>query len=950
MAEKSLFLLDGMALVYRAHFAFISRPIVNSKGLVTSAIFGFTNTLLDILQNQKPTHLAVAFDTEAPTARHTAFPAYKAQRDEMPEDLSRALPYVKDLLRAFNIPILELDGYEADDLIGTLARRAKQEGFTTHMVTPDKDFGQLVDDKTCIYKPGRQGSDTEILGPAEVCARWGIQRPDQVIDILGLMGDTSDNIPGIPGIGEKTAAKLIAEFGSLEALLASTDKLKGKQKENVEKFADQARLSRKLATINCAVPIDLNLDALAVRPFDEPAVKALFSELEFKTLGKRLFGESFQVRRGNAAAHRPEIQSQESEKFTLESVPTVEKLNHKKSESKFDQLPDLGLKTISDLSPKYRRASDTASRQELLTELKKQKSFCFDTETSSLAPQEATLIGVAFSWQAGTGWFLHLPPERPAAEKILQEFAPVFADTSVEKVGHNLKFDLAVLAAHGVPTRGPLFDTMIAHALVEPDQRHSMDYLSEIYLNYRPISITTLIGEKERGKAQLTMLEVDPAAVARYAAEDADVTWQLREKLAPLLRERGQEIVFREVEMPLLPALVAMEAAGIAIDIFALEEFSQQLRKEIDQAQADVFAAVGHPFNLSSPKQLGIVLFDELKLVDKPKKTTTGQYKTDEQTLAELAGHPVVDRLLDYRTATKLKSTYVDALPNEVSKKTNRIHTTFHQVNTSTGRLASSNPNLQNIPIRTEMGREIRKAFVPGEKGWKILSADYSQIELRIIAAMARDEGMIAAFKAGQDIHAATAAKVYNVPLDQVDKAMRSKAKMVNFGIAYGISAFGLSQRLHIPRTEAAKLIHGYFTNFPGIKAYMDETIAFARKHGYVETLTGRRRPLHDINSANPSIRSAAERNAINTPIQGTAADMIKIAMARIYERMQQLKLRSRMLLQVHDELVFELAPGEEPVLRTLLQEIMPHALPEISQVVPVEIEIGLGNNWLEAH
>jgi len=951
MAEKSLFLLDGMALVYRAHFAFVTRPIINSKGLVTSAIFGFTNTLLDILQNQQPTHLAVAFDTEAPTARHTAFPAYKAQRDEMPEDLSRAIPYVKDLLRAFNIPVLELDGYEADDLIGTLARRAEQEGFTTHMVTPDKDFGQLVDAKTFIYKPGRQGGDTEILGVQEVCARWGIQRPDQVIDLLGLMGDTSDNIPGIPGIGEKTAAKLIAEFGSLDQLLASTDKLKGKQKENVEKFADQARLSRELATINCAVPIDLNLDALTVRPLDEPAVKALFTELEFNSLGKRLFGEGFHAGRGGAAAaQKTEVRSQESEEFSLESEPDVKKSKTQNPKPKIEEPPRADLKTIADLSPDYRRASDATSRQELLTALKKQASFCFDTETSSLDPKETTLVGVAFSWQAGTGWFLHLPPERPAAEKILQEFAPVFADDSVEKVGHNLKFDLAVLAAHGLPTRGPLFDTMIAHALVEPDQRHGMDYLSEVYLGYRPISITTLIGEKERDKEQRTMLEADPAEVARYAAEDADVTWQLRKKLTPLLKERAQETVFRDVEMPLLPALVAMEAAGIAIDIFALEEFSQQLAKEIEQAQADVFAAAGHEFNLSSPKQLGVVLFDELKLIDKPKKTATGQYKTDEQTLTDLAGHPVVDRLLDYRTATKLKSTYVDALPNEVSKKTNRVHTTFHQANTATGRLASTDPNLQNIPIRTEMGREIRKAFVPGEKGWKILSADYSQIELRIIAAMARDESMIAAFKAGHDIHAATAAKVYNVKLEDVDKAMRSKAKMVNFGIAYGISAFGLSQRLHIPRTEAAELINGYFNTFPGIKRYMDETIAFAKKHGYVETLTGRRRPLRDINSANQSVRGAAERNAINTPIQGTAADMIKIAMARIYERMQKLEVRSQMLLQVHDELVFELAPGEEEALRGLLQEIMPHALPEISKVVPVEIEIGLGANWLEAH
>jgi DNA polymerase-1 len=764
------------------------------------------------------------------------------------------------------------------------------------------------------------------------------------------MGDTSDNIPGIPGIGEKTAAKLIAQFGSLDNLLNSTAMLKGKQKESVEKYADQARLSYQLAKINCDAPIHIELDALAVRPLDEAAVQALFIELEFNALGKRLFGESFHARRGGSTAQIPELKRPDSENFMLESEPVEKKSRTSNPSPKTEAAPRPDLKTIADLSPDYRRATSPAERQELLALLRKQKCFAFDTETSSLDPREATLLGLAFSWQPGTGWFLHLPPERTAAEKILSEFASVFADESVEKVGHNLKFDLAVLAAHGLTTRGPLFDTMIAHALIEPDQRHTMDFLSEVYLGYRPISITTLIGEKEKGKQQRTMLDADPAEVARYAAEDADVTWQLRQKLAPLLQERGQEKVFREVEMPLLPALVAMEAAGVAIDIFALEEFSQQLAVEIQKAQADVFAAAGHEFNLSSPKQLGVVLFEELKLIDKPKKTATGQYKTDEQTLTDLADHPIVARLLDYRTATKLKSTYVDALPNQVSRKTNRVHTTYHQVNTATGRLASSDPNLQNIPIRTELGREIRKAFVPGHQDWRILSADYSQIELRIIAAISRDEAMIEAFKAGQDIHAATAAKVYGVKLPEVDKAMRNKAKMVNYGIAYGISAFGLAQRLHIPRTEAAELINSYFNTFPGIKRYMDETIAFARKHGYVETLTGRRRLLRDINSANQSVRAGAERNAINTPIQGTAADMIKIAMARIHQRMEKLALKSQMLLQVHDELVFELAPGEENELRALLQEIMPNAIPEIAQVVPIEIEIGIGKNWLEAH
>lgn len=943
MADRSLYLLDGMALVYRAHFAFINRPIVNSAGLVTSAIYGFANTLLDILQTRQPTHLAVAFDTDAPTARHTAFSAYKAQRQEMPEDLSRAIPYVKDLIRAFNIPVLEQDGYEADDIIGTLALRAAASGFTVHMVTPDKDFGQLVNEHIFIYKPGRQGSEVEILGPPEIRQRWGIQEPRQVIDILALMGDASDNIPGVPGIGEKTAAKLIAQFGSLDALLAASSQLKGKQKETLQTYADQARLSRQLATIDTAVPLKITPDDLILRPMDEAAVKKLFIELEFNSLGRRLFGNDFHAGRG--AATRAE-----SAPFALEIESDIPTTPAKSPPAPEAPPPALHLKTIADLQPDYHRVTTEDERRALRTALQQQKAFCFDTETSSLNPRESTLAGVSFSWQAGTGWFLHLPPIREQARAILAEFASIFADPTVEKIGHNLKFDIAVLAAHGIAVRGPLFDTMIAHALIEPEQRHSMDALSEIYLGYRPIPISSLIGDKERGQPQRTVLEADPAALATYAAEDADVTWQLRQKLEPLLRERGQERVFRDVEMPLLPVLVAMESAGVAIDTSALEEFSRQLAAEMEKAQNDIFTAVGHPFNLASPKQLGSVLFEELRLSNKPKKTATGQYRTDEQTLAELADHPVVARLLDYRAAAKLKSTYVDALPGAVSPQTGRVHTTFHQVHTATGRLASSDPNLQNIPIRTEMGREIRKAFVPGEKDWKILSADYSQIELRIIAAMARDESMIEAFRGGHDIHAATAARVYGVPLDAVDKTMRAKAKMVNFGIAYGISAFGLAQRLRIPRTEAAQLIQDYFAKFHGIQHYMEETIAFARQHGYVETLTGRRRPLRDINSANATVRSAAERNAINTPIQGTAADMIKIAMAHIHQRMQAATMRSRLLLQVHDELVFELAPGEEATLRALLREIMPLALPELAQIVPIEIEIGTGANWLEAH
>jgi len=900
-----------------------------------------------LITSRHPTHLAVAFDTDAPTERHEIFEEYKAQREEMPEELSDAIPQVKDLIRAFNIPVLEADGYEADDIIGTLARKAEQMGFTTYMVTPDKDFGQLVDQNTFIYKPGRQGGDVEIMGIQEICEKWGIEKPEQVIDCLGMIGDSSDNIPGIPGIGPKTATKLIAQFGSLEGLLEHADELKGKQKENVIQNADQARLSKQLATINTEVPLDLGVDDLTRGDLNESAVKAIFIELEFNALGKRLFGDDFHAGRGALPKTKPAKQASQADCQS----PTADSPGVTPSFS-----------TIDDIKKDYQVADSEKSLKKFLSDLKKQKVFAFDTETDGMNPREARCIGASFSWGKDTGWWV---PENQMSE-VRDQMAEIFSDPKVLKIAHNAKFDIAVMRTflqkqetknqeQGTEPRfARLFDTMIAHALVEPEQRHGLDYLSEVYLNYKPIPITSLIGEKpkrgQKDQQQLSMMEADPEALARYATEDADVTWQLYEILKEELAGKEQKDLFETVEMPVLPAIETMESHGIELDLFALEESSDKLKARIEELAQSIEEAAGRSFNLNSPKQLGEVLFDELKLVDKPKKTKTGQYKTDEQTLSTLSGlHPVIDQLLEYRMLTKLKSTYVDALPNAVSKKTNRIHSTFHQAATTTGRLASSDPNLQNIPIRTESGREIRKAFVACDP-FELMAADYSQIELRILAAVSDDAGLKDAFDQGLDIHAATAARVYGVGLDDVDSEMRRKAKMVNFGISYGISAFGLSQRLRIPRMEAAEIIDNYFNQFPGIRSYIDDTIDFCRENGFVQTLSGRRRFLPDIGSSNATIRGAAERNAINMPIQGTAADLIKLAMAHIHNELTTQNLKSRMLLQVHDELIFEVAPKEKKSLSTLVEEKMKNALPELGKKVPIEVEIGFGKNWLEAH
>ena len=964
---KKLFLLDGMALVYRAHFAFMSRPILTSKGVNTSALYGFTVTLLDILKNQAPTHVAVAMDTSAPTHRHRLYPEYKATRQEMPEDLSQALPHVRRMMEALRIPMLTCDGFEADDIIGTLVRLAEKQGFKSFMVTPDKDFGQLIDENTLIYKPGRMGNEVEILGLPEIQQRWGVQRPEQVVDVLALMGDASDNIPGVPGIGEKTAIKLIGQYGTVENLLAHAGELSGRIKDTLEKNQELARLSKHLATITCDVPCGRELEELKVQTPDEEKLRSLLVEFEFNSIGRRLFGEGFKAGRGFDSV--PEPGKAKSNPATAIAAPLSEDLVLVgESEGTLPETPPVAttnLKTAAEVPHQYHLVATPAERVALVRQLQALKSFCFDTETTGLDPRAAQLVGLAFSFAPHTGYYVPLPVTTPPSAqtsdfelrtsdlgresspaRILDEFRPVLEAEHIEKVGHNLKFDLSVLKWQGVSVRGKLFDTMIAHSLIEPEMRHGMDYLSEVYLGYSPIPITQLIGET-KGE-QINMAEVPVEKAAEYAAEDADVTWQLRAALEPLLRGKGQERVFYEIESPLIPALVDMEHAGIRVDASALAEFAVQLTKEIDEQEKAITRLAGTTFNLNSPRQLGQILFDILKISGAPKKTKTGQYATDEQTLAMLASdHEIVRRLLDYRGASKLKSTYADALPTAIWPATGRIHTTYNQVMTATGRLSSQNPNLQNIPIRTERGQEIRRAFVPRDGEHRLLSADYSQIELRIIAGLSREAGLLEAFRTGADVHTATAARVYGVFPELVTPEMRRKAKMVNYGIAYGISAFGLSQRLGIPRKEAADIIDQYFKQFPGIRRYMDDTIATAREHGFVETVTGRRRYIRDIRSANNTVRSAAERNAINAPIQGTAADMIKIAMIRLHSALSRQNLKTRMLLQVHDELVFDLFVPEEKEVRALVEDKMKTA---IDLQVPIEVELGVGGDWLEAH
>jgi DNA polymerase-1 len=935
MSNKKLFLLDGMALIYRAHFALSKNPRFTSTGVNTSAVMGFANTLMEVLKKEKPSHIAVVFDTEAPTERHTDFVAYKAHREAMPEDLSKALPYIFKLIEGFKIPVITKDGFEADDIIGTLAKEGERQGFQVYCMTPDKDFAQLVSENIFIYKPARMGNEMEILGVPEILSKWEIENVLQVIDILGLWGDAVDNIPGIPGIGEKTAKLLIKQYGSMENIIANSHELKGKQRENVENFAEQGLISKKLATIILNVPVEFDETKLVLEEPSRELLEPLFAELEFRTIGKRVFGEEFSVNDSKSGTQQQDLFGNNVE---------VKRKDFSEQPSLFDTPIDA--KNISNTPHEYFLIDTPEKRKELIDLLLKQSSVSFDTETTGTDANLADLVGLSFSIKPGEGYYIPVPEDRAGAQNIVDEFRVVLENENIAKIGQNIKYDMLVFKWYDLQVKGKLFDTMLAHYLIDPDTRHNMDVLSENYLGYTPISITTLIGAK--GKGQGTMRDVPVENVVDYAAEDADVTLQLANVFEPLLKEKNAIKLAEEIENPLIYVLADIEKEGVKIDIETLNAYSIELQIEITKAEQSVYEKAGLKFNLASPKQLGEVLFDHLKLDPKAKKTKTGQYQTGEDVLNLLANKSdIVKDILDFRQLQKLKSTYVDALPLLVNPKTGRVHTSFNQAVAATGRLSSNNPNLQNIPIRTERGREVRKAFIPRDEDHVLLSADYSQIELRIIAEISKEENMLDAFTKGIDIHTATAAKVYGIGIEEVDSNQRRNAKAVNFGIIYGQSAFGLSQNLNIPRKEAAEIIEQYFTQYPGIKRYMSDTMNFARENGFVETIMGRRRYLRDINSANQTVRGYAERNAINAPIQGSAADLIKIAMINIHQDMQDQKLESKMTMQVHDELVFDVLKTEIEQMKEIITHRMKTA---IKTEVPIEIEIGEGNNWLAAH
>src|SRR5215217_1967348 len=935
---KKLFLLDGMALIYRAHFALSKTPRFTSGGFNTSAVLGFTNTLLDVLKKENPTHMAVVFDTDAPTERHTDFVGYKAHREAMPEDLATALPYVCKMIEGFKIPVITKDGYEADDIIGTLAKEGERQGFQVYCMTPDKDFGQLVSENIFIYKPARMGNDMEVLGVKEILNKWEIERVEQVIDILGLWGDAVDNIPGIPGIGEKTAKLLIKQYGSVENIIANSHELKGKQRENVEMYADQGIVSKKLATIILDVPVEFDEQALLLEEPSRELLEPLFAELEFRTIGKRVFGEGFSVNEVRVVA------GQQTDLFG--QVAELPQRDPKIFVATPEMFEPSDAKTIENTEHNYKLIDTPEQRRELIALLMQQESISFDTETTGTDANLADLVGLSFSIKPGEGYYIPLPEDRAEAQLIVDEFMPVWGNAGIDKIGQNIKYDMLILSWYGVTIKGKLFDTMLAHYLIDPDTRHNMDVLSENYLNYSPISITTLIGPK--GKSQGTMRDVPVEKVVDYAAEDADVTLQLANKFRPMLKELNAERLATEVENPLIYVLADIEKEGVRIDMDTLINYSKELEIDIRRFEQSVYDKCGIKFNLASPKQLGEVLFDKLCLDPKAKKTKTGQYQTGEDVLLALASKSdIVQDILDFRQLQKLKSTYVDALPLMVNPKTGRVHTSYNQAVAATGRLSSNNPNLQNIPIRTERGREVRKAFIPRDENHVLLSADYSQIELRLIAEISKEENMLDAFSKGIDIHTATAAKVYGVAIEDVDATQRRNAKAVNFGIIYGQSAFGLSQNLGIPRKEAAEIIDQYFTQYPGIKKYMSDTMNFARENGFVETILGRRRYLRDINSANQTVRGFAERNAINAPIQGSAADMIKVAMINIHKDIQDQGLKSKMTMQVHDELVFDVLKTEVEAMKQIISHRMKTA---IKTTVPIEVEIGQGENWLAAH
>jgi len=930
---KKLFLLDGMALIYRAYFALSKTPRLTSYGLNTGAIMGFTNTLLDVLKNQKPSHIAVVFDTEAPTNRHLEFETYKAQREKMPEDLAASIPYIFRLIEGFNIPIITMDGYEADDIIGTLAKKGEKEGYTVYCMTPDKDFGQLVSENIFIYKPARMGNGAEVLGVPEILEKWEINNVHEVIDILGLWGDAVDNIPGIPGVGEKTAKKLVQEFGSVENLIQNTDKLKGKLKENVENFADQGLISKKLATILLDVPVELDEKGLELEEPNKDVLEPLFVELEFKTLGKRIFGDGFNMAE-NAVPKGGQMD--------LFAIPTDAGVGIVAEEIE-DSSP---LNTIENTTHTYILADEFAEQEKLVKLLASQPSFSFDTESTGLDALNAEMVGMSFSFEPGTAYYVPVSSDPLQAQETVNLFKPIFENEQIQKIGQNIKYDMLILSRYDVQVKGKLFDTMLAHYLIDPDTRHNMDYLAETYLKYSPVSITELIGAK--GKNQGNMRDVELAKIKEYAGEDADITLQLKHKFEPLLQETSTLQLAEDVEFPLLRVLASVERNGVKIDELTLQNFSKEIEKDVKLLEQQIYEKAGCTFNIASPKQLGEVLFDKLQLDPKAKKTKTGQYKTGEDVLLALANKSdIVQDILSFRQLQKLKSTYVDALPTLVNQQTGLIHTSYNQAVAATGRLSSTNPNLQNIPIRTEKGREVRKAFISRDENWTLLSADYSQIELRIMAELSKDKNMQDAFHQGLDIHRATAARVYGVALDEVTSDMRRNAKAVNFGIIYGQSAFGLSQSLGIPRKEAAEIIDQYFLQYTGIRQYMSEVIEFAKENGYVETILKRRRYLRDINSANITVRGFAERNAINAPIQGSAADLIKIAMINIQQDIEEKGLAGKMIMQVHDELVFDVPNHEIETFKAIISDRMKSA---INMEVPIEIEIGQGRNWLEAH
>ncbi|WP_130733493.1 DNA polymerase I [Flavobacterium sp. J27] len=946
MSQKRLFLLDAYALIFRGYYAFIKNPRINSKGMDTSAIMGFMNSLMDVIKREKPDHLAVAFDKGGSDFRLEMFQEYKANRDETPEAIKIAVPYIQELLKAMHIPIMEKAGFEADDLIGTLAKQAEKEGYQVFMVTPDKDFAQLVSENIFMYRPARMGNGIEIWGIPEVQEKFEVERPEQVIDFLGMMGDAVDNIPGLPGVGEKTAKKFLAQYGSMENLLAHTHELKGKMKENIEANKEKGILSKKLATILLDCPVQFDEKDFELSQPDIEKTDAIFQELEFRQL-KAQFDKLF----GSGNDYN-DVNTNANETSTKKSTPKKSMENQMdlfgfSDEASDETTTNSFYNTLEDTAHFYQIVQGDLALKLLLQNLEKQTAVCFDTETTGLDALNAELVGIAFSWEKGKGFYIPFPENQEEAKVLAQKLIPFFENESIEKIGQNLKYDLKILAGYGIEVKGKFFDTMIAHYLINPDMRHNMDVLSETYLKYAPKSIETLIGKK--GKNQKSMRDVNIEDVKEYAVEDADITFQLKEHFQPILERVGTKKLFDSIEIPLVEVLAAMENEGINLDVDFLQKMSKDMQLEIDDFEQKIYTIAGETFNLASPKQLGDILFDKLKIGGtKQKKTKTGQYATGEEILSYLAkDNEIVRYILEWRQLVKLKSTYVDALPNQVDQNTKRVHTDYMQTVAATGRLSSNNPNLQNIPIRTERGREIRKAFIARDENYILLAADYSQIELRIIAALSGETTMIEAFKNGEDIHRSTASKVFNVPLEEVTKEQRSNAKTVNFGIIYGVSAFGLSNQTDLSRSESASLIDAYYKTYPKLKAYISDQVDFAREHGYVETILGRRRYLKDINSANAVVRGGAERNAVNAPIQGSAADIIKIAMINIHKRLKKENWKSKMLLQVHDELVFDVHQSELETIQTMIKSEMENAF---TLDVPLIVDLGIGKNWLEAH